>query len=626
MGGRSDPLGDASMKSESGFDSEVPLAASPNPTSARRFSPDLPESPETYWRWGFPSLILALVTILLGLASWLYMQPRIRGRYEAMVEHGLSMEGEFRAFVKGPVGGSAKRGGGLVSEEASREAQEARERWLKSGERLIDGLRSAELAANRLTVQTPTQANPRLQSGRLALRLGETYGVMAEGLLGSEHEEKRQELRQRAFEARGRGVDAMRSATRLEGPARVLAELWILEDRVRGLAGRMTDDGVAVSQLEERFEEILRESDAPRDAYRLLGRVQLMRALELSSAEPLDDRVGKLELGVRNLQAYLDGVGLQGGSEISQDFVAEVWLAEGLMSGSREAGLSRAKRAIQGRVSSMVDSGRNVSERGVEEVDALFRALMLIGSLEEASVVVASRLTEFSLVDQELLRTTVADSCLRAIASQRYFPQGGFAEMSTGALLSVAMRVSPGSTGVVSALHSMVVESSGSDWQRWGGQTEGEGKDDGVRRVLSWLRNAYKSARVESNVSMEGVKEEKLELTLADADLLVGGLPLVFRWLQTNAIETEGAREMVDRMLKAVPQSNDLLYARAMLAVRVEDYPAAVGDLKTLLERSPGNASVERTLLDLQERMGSSPLVEKSGVASPSDSHIPDLN
>jgi hypothetical protein len=125
---------------------------------------------------------------------------------------------------------------------------------------------------------------------------------------------------------------------------------------------------------------------------------------------------------------------------------------------------------------------------------------------------------------------------------------------------------------------------------------------------------------------MEGVKEEKLELTLADADLLVGGLPLVFRWLQTDAIDAEGARGMVDRMLGVVPQSNDLLYARAMLAVRVEDYPAAVGDLKTLLERSPGNASIERTLLELQERMGSSPLEEKSDVALPSDSSSPGLN
>ena len=489
-------------------------------------------------------MVLAVVTILLGLASWWYMQPRIQVRYAGLVEHGLSMEVELKAFAKGPLGGSVKRGGGLGNEEAS---QEVRERWLNAGERLIEGLRGAELAANRLIVQSPADAHPRWQAGQLALQLEEMYGAMAEGLWGSENEEKRLELRQRAFEARGRGVDAMRSATRLEGRGKVEAELWILEDRVQGLAGRMTDDGVEVSQLEERLKVILRESDAPRDAYRLLGQVQLMRGLVLNSAESLGPRVGKLDSGVRNLQAYLDWVGEQSGSDGAQDFVAEVWLAEGLMSGSREAGLNRAKRAIQSRASSMGDSGRIVGVRAVEEVDALFRALMLIGSLDEASVVVASRLAEFSLVDQELLRTKVADSCLRAMASQRYFPNGGFAEVNTGALLSVAMRVSPGSMGVVTALHSMVVESDGSSWERWGEQREGGTKDDGVRRVLSWLGNEYKSARKEATVSMEGVKEEKLELTLADAELLVGGLPLVFRWLQTDAIDAEGARGMVDR-------------------------------------------------------------------------------
>lgn len=164
MGGRSGPPSDASMKNEPSFDSDVPFAASPNPISERRVSQDLPESLATYWRWGVPSLVLAVVTILLGLASWLYMQPRIQVRYADLVEHGLSMEGELRAFAKGPLGGSVKRGGGLGNEEAS---QEVRERWLNAGERLIEGLRGAELAANRLIVQSPADAHPRMPT-RLA--------------------------------------------------------------------------------------------------------------------------------------------------------------------------------------------------------------------------------------------------------------------------------------------------------------------------------------------------------------------------------------------------------------------------------------------------------------------------
>lgn len=597
------------MMNNPGLELDARREVVPNPSQVRGGNEELPESRETYWRWGVPSLVLAMVTILLGMASWLYMQPRITGRYEAIVARGMSTEGEFSEPRTGYDGESAVGGGDLRTPEAT---SEARERWLMRGYRTIEVLRGAELAANRLTVQAPSAAHPRWQAGQIALRLEATYQALALGMEGNENEEKRQELRQKAFEARGRGVDAFRSATRLEGPGRVQAELWILEDQVRGLSGRMSEGVEELVQLEERLGGILMQGGAPIDTYRLLGQVQLMRALMLDSDERLEDRVGKLESGVRNLQVYVDDLRAKERSVSAQDFVSEVWLAEGLMSGSRELGLSRAKEAIQGRVSSPADRGKRVGSRGVAEADALFRSLLLIGSMDEASVVVASRLRELSLDDQELLRTTVADSCLRALASQRAFPDGGFSEVDPGALVSMAMRVSPGSTGVVSALHSIVVESKGEAWGRWVERSDVDAKDDGIRRVLRWFGDVYREALSEGAVSMEGVGEKKLELTSEDADLLVGGLPLVFRWLQTNAIDAEAARGMVGRMLEVAPQSNDLKYARAMLSVRLEDYSAAMEDLRVLLERTPGNATIQRALLEVQERMSSSASVEKS--------------
>jgi len=53
-------------------------------------SEDLPETPQTYWRWGLPSLILAIVTILLVLASQFVIEPSIDHRYESLVHQSIS--------------------------------------------------------------------------------------------------------------------------------------------------------------------------------------------------------------------------------------------------------------------------------------------------------------------------------------------------------------------------------------------------------------------------------------------------------------------------------------------------------------------------------------------------------
>ena len=46
---------------------------------------ELPETKETYWRWGVPSLILAGVTLSSMALSYFFVDPNILSRYEAMV-------------------------------------------------------------------------------------------------------------------------------------------------------------------------------------------------------------------------------------------------------------------------------------------------------------------------------------------------------------------------------------------------------------------------------------------------------------------------------------------------------------------------------------------------------------
>lgn len=46
---------------------------------------DLPETPQTYWRWGIPSLVLAIVTVSLLITSQFVIEPGILTRYENLV-------------------------------------------------------------------------------------------------------------------------------------------------------------------------------------------------------------------------------------------------------------------------------------------------------------------------------------------------------------------------------------------------------------------------------------------------------------------------------------------------------------------------------------------------------------
>ena len=49
----------------------------------------LPESAQTYWRWGLPSVVLAIVCVLIFVWSVVWVEPRVDRRYEGLILPGL---------------------------------------------------------------------------------------------------------------------------------------------------------------------------------------------------------------------------------------------------------------------------------------------------------------------------------------------------------------------------------------------------------------------------------------------------------------------------------------------------------------------------------------------------------
>ena len=109
-------------------------------------SNDLPETQETYWRWGVPSLILAGLTLSSMALSYFFVEPNILSRYEAMVADSQDQEFEPE----------------LLANPSARTIQ-----WFAS-------MRKAELAAERLMVHSPREARYRRMHAEVALEIDRT--------------------------------------------------------------------------------------------------------------------------------------------------------------------------------------------------------------------------------------------------------------------------------------------------------------------------------------------------------------------------------------------------------------------------------------------------------------------
>ena len=166
----------------------------------------LPESAQTYWRWGLPSVVLAIVSVLIFVWSVFWVEPRVDRRYEGLILHGLE---EVRQ-------GRIKREG-----ETLREG--------------VDRIRRLELASNRLIVRYPGEARYRRWSAELGLgiergirasmreqvQLGGTTDRTVSKLVDAD------EFESVAVMERGRAEDAIRSAMRLEGEDAQWARGWV---------------------------------------------------------------------------------------------------------------------------------------------------------------------------------------------------------------------------------------------------------------------------------------------------------------------------------------------------------------------------------------------------------------
>lgn len=522
---------------------------------------NLPETAETYWGWGVPSVVLGVVTFLICVLSVVWVEPGVDGAYTKRIEEGLLA---VRSGVSDDVGTLT------VREFAG---------W-------IERMRGAELAANRMIVRYPRDARYRRWSAELGLGVEWLIRerILLAGGVGAGESDRGEELAGLegiANQEHGRAVDAIRSAMRLEGEDAQWARGWVLREDLSRWSGR-SDWSVEVGEaLFERLAGFGSEDWVKRFQGRLC--VQ-MGHLQQSLSE--QNRREWLERGVVLLQGVIAGESPGGVDR----FVDRVWLAEALCSLRSEYGVREAREAIVEGAGLMRSEGMRYG-RGerVELIDSFFRALVMVSGLSEAGVAVISRLEGVSQVERGELLDRVVASHFRFNQSGREIAGSGLEGVGVSQWYRSAMRFRVDHPQVERGLDA---------YFRGQGELaslqEESTREDTMLRLLVLVRDGMGKGVEQQGGNWEGI----------EVDLVVGLMRYMVGRVYRGGAAWGEVQGVLDRMVRSHESVVELRLGRGLIARHCGEWEVALQDFRMVKESGVRIAGVEALLLEAEQRVG----------------------
>ncbi|MFN7731651.1 MAG: hypothetical protein ACK5OB_07105 [Pirellula sp.] len=569
------------------------------PDGTRKFqrsNGDLPESPETYWRWGIPSLALGTLTIAFALASQFYVQPRIVSRYEGIVRNILDLEsGETLATgVSGMVVDLQIKQNGPAEAGAKEDDSALLDR--------IQRLNQAELAAQRLVVEQPAKSEYRYVAAQIALSMSTCYWRLAGSIERGDGDALRLRYEQSALAARDRAEDAMRSARRNPGVGSLLAEKWAIREQLNRTQLFSQEAVANLKAVVDRTEELQREHSGDRDWGRFLGRSKLLLGLCPVWDGSEEQRLALVEQAEALFQQCLEKDTQALVDEEGAGFVDRVWLAEAIAARNAEQSVEWAKDSLIHRHAKRAANGvGGLGEGNVEGIDAMFRALLFMGSNDEALAAFESRREEIDLPERSVAQSLLASSCVRVAVLRKLASHGGQGGLNDGKFVRLVMRLAPQASDARALIDAWVREIP-EVGQPFAAEKEAEeGEDRALASVLHWLRREKKAASGDDEAVISKIFPEDWQPQQTDADVLVGFVPTMLEWVGKKEITSRRAVGLLDAMRRSAPQNLDLVYASAILALQTRQFERAISDLRRLLDELPGNPQLESLLLSAYE-------------------------
>jgi tetratricopeptide (TPR) repeat protein len=505
-------------------------------------SEPLPETPQTYWRWGLPSLILAVITISLVLASQFVIEPSIDRRYESVVHQSIHSN------------------------------------------RLAD-LKTAELAAQRLMVRYPDQSKYRRMHAEVNLEISSVANRLLSEIVQKDSLEYEQ-WANLSTATRSRARESIRSATRLQGDDGQWAKQWLDREETRWVRQSCRNEAGRIQGLMDRYMPSTTQSDS--SEFNLdLGSLEIQLAHTLSP--PLEQSVKDqlLRSGVGRIASKLDSYRALADASVDA-LIARAWLAEGLASLEPAKANQIAREAVLKYSSLLQDaSALSVQER-IDAFEAFSRCLMLVSGPEEATSSILGRLEQVPILDQMPLRHLGVASQLRAWASAVSYPQGAYATIPLGAILRSALRLGPDHPDLVWLLEGLLLDP----------KEPPVSSEDSFMDLLIWVRNVVQDKPHESALGIG----QSSRWSDKDLDAALSLLSLLIQLSRKNELPWKRLEPIVDSMLTAYPRSPEIKLGRAILLSDNGLWEQAIEDLELIAKFDPKSKLIEQLLKQAKEK------------------------
>ncbi|MFY7876558.1 MAG: hypothetical protein ACOVQM_13990, partial [Pirellula sp.] len=346
---------------------------------------------EYYWRKGIPSIVLAIVTLLLAGYSYWIVQPNIQDRYNRIVETNLK--------ALGLAGEGTVTNAPLEVASLNGETSEDRERRRQK-------LEETHLCLRRQIIWNNQDDLPRYRSGLVSAALAQWYLDEARrvALDPSETKDASIKIRDSISRSRGehqKGTEAMRAALKINGPFSTRASLWMIQSQLSEKADLSTEE---MNNLEQTIRDLLVKIVSPEASIRTQDKYELEALLAQLLVRSALSPMSSLDNAARAVRLK-EAVALLGSSDpIAMGSVTMVrWLAQAkLATESVEA----KQLAWNGTQTFWADRGD--APLSVDTTAAVFECMLIGGSVKEAQGFLADQLTGIPSYEQVELRFRTA--------------------------------------------------------------------------------------------------------------------------------------------------------------------------------------------------------------------------
>lgn len=540
---------------------------------------------EYYWRKGIPSIVLAIVTLLLAGYSYWIVQPNIQDRYNRIVETNLNALGLAAEGTEASAKLEAVSLNGETSEDRERRRQK---------------LEETHLCLRRQIIWNNQDDLPRYRSGLVSAALAQWYLDEARrvALDPSETEDALVKIRDSISRSRGerqKGTEAMRAALKINGPFSTRASLWMIQNQLSEKADLSTEE---MSSLEQTVRDLLAITVSPETLVRTQDKHELdallAQLLVRSTLSPLS-----LLDGAARTERLKEADELLGSSDPkAMGSVTMIrWLAQAkLATESAEA----KQLAWNGTQTFWADRGD--TPLSVDTIAAVFECMLIGGSVKEAQGFLVDQLPGIPSYEQAELRFRTAAACVRmltAIAIQSASNKS-IETNKVQAVLSIALQLQPESTELLALIECLAKDSSGKGlFENLSIALEQEG-EQGLRTLLAVVKLELLGSNDQEDAS-SALNVERPNSILQDFGSTLKRQPhlgivvskLAIRQTAQRVKNASGWIQVLNGVTAAAPEILVVWSDLANLYLSQSNYEQAIRCLEYLQSKLPDNQEIK---------------------------------